>query len=50
MTGATMKHIQRGKLNDVFVMLPDSGIMPKFARYADTIREQILTLRHQNIN
>ena len=46
-TGATMKHIQRGKLQDVFVMLPDSDIMSKFARCADTIREQILTLHRK---
>ena len=48
-TGSTMKHIQRGKLKQVFVKVPTQDIMNKFEVLADTYREQILTLKHQLI-
>ena len=48
-TGSTMKHIQRGKLKQVFVKVPTQDIMNKFEVLANTYREQILTLKHQLI-
>lgn len=47
-TGSTMKHIQRGKLKEVFVNLPSQEIMDKFASIADVYREIVLRLRKQN--
>ena len=47
-TGSTMKHIQRGKLKEVFVFLPTETIMKNFASLAEPIREQILKLHRQN--
>ena len=47
-TGSTMKHIQRGKLKEVFVNLPSQEIMDKFASIADVYREIILRLQKQN--
>lgn len=47
-TGSTMKHIQRGKLKEVFVNLPLSDVMAKFAFIAETYREKILSLQKQN--
>ena len=43
-TGSTMKHIQRGKLKQVFVKLPPSKVMADYEKRSDTIREQILLL------
>lgn len=47
-TGSTMKHIQRGKLKEVFVNLPPQDVMDKFASIAEVYREKILRLREQN--
>lgn len=47
-TGSTMKHIQRGKLKEVFVNLPTKEIMVKFASLAEFYRERILKLKKQN--
>ena len=47
-TGSTMKHIQRGKLKEVFVNLPSQEIMDKFASIAEVYREKILKLQKQN--
>ncbi|WP_285824495.1 restriction endonuclease subunit S [Schaedlerella arabinosiphila] len=47
-TGSTMKHIQRGKLKEVFVNLPSQEIMDKFASIADVYREMVLRLQKQN--
>ena len=48
-TGSTMKHIQRGKLKQVFVKVPTQDIMNKYETVADTYREQILVLTHKVI-
>ena len=48
-TGSTMKHIQRGKLKQVFVKVPSPKIMDEYKKYADTIRQQILVLSHKII-
>ena len=47
-TGSTMKHIQRGKLKEVFVNLPSQEIMDMFASIAEVYREKILKLQKQN--
>ena len=44
-----MKHIQRGKLKQVFVKVPSPKIMDEYKKYADTIRRQILVLSHKII-
>ena len=46
-TGSTMKHIQRGKLSQVFVKVPSHVIMEKFELLADEAREQILLLNRK---
>ena len=46
-TGSTMKHIQRGKLKDVFVCVPSLEIMKKYSEQGDSIREQILVLNRK---
>ena len=46
-TGSTMKHIQRGKLKDVFVCVPSLEIMKKYSEQGDTIRERILVLNRK---
>ena len=43
-TGATMKHIQRGKLDEVFVNVPKSTVMNMFFSHTEPIRNKILTL------
>lgn len=48
-TGSTMKHIQRGKLKQVFVKVPSPQIMGEYEKYSDTIRRQILVLSHKII-
>lgn len=47
-TGATMKHIQRGKLKEVFVKLPCKKIMEKYRDIAEIQREAIISLRKKN--
>jgi type I restriction enzyme S subunit len=44
-----MKHIQRGKLKQVFVKVPSPQIMGEYEKYSDTIRRQILVLSHKII-
>ena len=46
-TGATMKHIQRNKLEQVFVVVPPSEIMAKYQKIADPIRSALLLLAKQ---
>ena len=43
-TGATMKHIQRGKLSQVYISVPPQSIMMLYEDIADNIRSQILLL------
>lgn len=45
-TGATMKHIQRGKLKEVFVLVPSSSIMVQYEKISEQIRQKILCLRN----
>lgn len=47
-TGATMKHIQRGKLKEVFVNVPTKKMMIAFAEISESYRERILKLQKQN--
>ena len=46
-TGSTMKHIQRNKLEQVYVSVPPYNIMQKYQKLADKVREQILKLSSQ---
>ena len=46
-TGATMKHIQRNKLDNVFVSVPNKSIMDMFNNFSFPIRERILRLSEQ---
>ena len=46
-TGSTMKHIQRNKLEQVFVNIPTSEIMNCYCRIAERLREQILNICSQ---
>lgn len=48
-TGSTMKHIQRGKLKEVFINLPSQEVMEKFSSIVEVYREKILSLQKQNI-
>lgn len=48
-TGSTMKHIQRGKLKEVFVCLPSEHVMNLYAKIAEPYREKILNLNKQNL-
>ncbi len=43
-TGATMKHLQRGKLKEAFVLKPDQVVMSKFECTANEYRKMILVL------
>ena len=47
-TGSTMKHIQRGKLKEVSVVVPFSDTMNRFAEITEPIRERIMRLSKQN--
>ena len=47
-TGATMKHIQRNKLDQVYVNVPEQVIMNKYNNCSLHIRERILKLSYQN--
>ncbi len=49
-TGATMKHIQRGKLKEVFVTAPNKTVMNMYDLCAEPIREKILVIKKQNLN
>lgn len=49
-TGSTMKHIQRGKLKEVFVNTPDRNVMSKYEVIAEPIRQKILSLKKQNVS
>ena len=46
-TGSTMKHIQRNKLDQVFVNVPNGEIMKLYSDIAEKTREQILRLSSQ---
>lgn len=46
-TGSTMKHIQRNKLDQVFVNVPDDEIMKLYSSIAEKEREEILYLSSQ---
>ena len=46
-TGATMKHIQRGKLKDVFINAPSTDIMEKYNYSGELLRNRILYLRKE---
>ena len=48
-TGSTMKHIQRGKLKEVFVNVPDNVTMRKYEFISEPMREHILILKKQII-
>lgn len=41
-TGATMKHIQRGKLKEVFVMLPPASVMEAFESLSKPMLQQTM--------
>lgn len=49
-TGATMKHIQRGKLKEVFVYLPDEKTMSEYGEISKKVRNKILLLEKQIIH
>lgn len=44
-----MKHIQRGKLKEVFVNFPTNKVMNDYKSVAEPIRNNILNLQKQNI-
>jgi len=46
-TGSTMKHIQRNKLDQVFVNVPDDEIMKLYDHAAEKMRDEILHLSSQ---
>ncbi|MBQ2195601.1 MAG: restriction endonuclease subunit S [Prevotella sp.] len=46
-TGSTMKHIQRNKLDQVFVNVPNDEIMELYNNVAEKVREEILHLSSQ---
>ena len=46
-TGSTMKHIQRNKLDQVYVNTPSSIIMEKYNEVAESMRAQILNISSQ---
>ncbi|MBR1504290.1 MAG: restriction endonuclease subunit S [Prevotella sp.] len=46
-SGSTMKHIQRNKLDQVFVNVPDDEIMTSYSDLAECMRNQILHLSSQ---
>lgn len=46
-TGSTMKHIQRNKLDQVFVKLPSHPVLEKYSRKAENIRNRIINLSTQ---
>ena len=48
-TGATMKHIQRGKLKEVFVTVPNEKLMLQYSLLSEPIRQKILSLKKQSL-
>lgn len=42
-----MKHIQRGKLKQVFVNMPNEKLMKEFGKQTDFCRKKILLLNHK---
>lgn len=46
-TGSTMKHIQRNKLDQVFVNVPNAKIMKRYADISEKTRSSILSLQSQ---
>jgi len=46
-TGSTMKHIQRNKLDQVFVNVPCAEIMQEYNTFGETLREQIINISSQ---
>lgn len=44
-TGSTMKHIQRGKLEQVYINVPTKDLMNEYSKQGETIRQEILTLK-----
>jgi type I restriction enzyme S subunit len=42
-----MKHIQRNKLDQVYVNVPNQEIMERFSKKAEKIRENVLNLSLQ---
>lgn len=48
-TGSTMKHIQRGKLKEVKVNVPNAELMEQYKSISEPIREQILNIKRQMI-
>ena len=46
-TGSTMKHIQRNKLDQVFVNVPNDEIMKRYSSIAEKERAEILHLSSQ---
>ena len=46
-TGSTMKHIQRNKLNQVFVNTPSSEVMEKYNEIAESLRTKVLNISSQ---
>lgn len=48
-TGSTMKHIQRGKLKEVHVNVPNERTMRKYKSISEPIREQLLNLKREII-
>ena len=43
-TGSTMKHIQRGKLKEVVVLIPSKSLLEKYNSLSESIRNNILNL------
>ena len=46
-TGSTMKHIQRNKLDQVYVNVPDRELMNLFSESAEQMRDRIINLNSQ---
>ena len=46
-TGSTMKHIQRNKLDQVFVNVPNAAIMKRYTDISEKTRSNILSLQSQ---
>ena len=46
-TGSTMKHIQRNKLDQVFVNVPNAEIMKRYSDISEKTRSNILSIQSQ---
>lgn len=44
-TGSTMKHIQRGKLEQVYINVPTKDLMNEYSKHGEMIRQEILILK-----